>query len=93
MTKMRTLPIDTDPRPARMRRSTDARTLLLALLPLIAFGVASCAINPVTGRPDAVLTTEEGEIAQGVELSKQVEEQIGVVNDPELQAYVDRSSR
>jgi predicted Zn-dependent protease len=62
----------------------------LAVLVATALAGTGCARNPVTGRPDAVLTTEQGEIEQGREAAKQVEEQLGFVDDPALQAYVDR---
>jgi len=63
--------------------------LLVALLVVGIGGATACARNPVTGRPDAVLTTEEGEIEQGNEAAKAVAEQIGFIDDPELAAYVE----
>lgn len=68
--------------------STRSR-LLLALLVLAVAAATGCARNPVTGRPDAVLTTEEGEIEQGNEAARMVAEQIGFIDDPELAAYVE----
>ncbi|MFP6639481.1 MAG: M48 family metalloprotease, partial [Myxococcota bacterium] len=62
------------------------RTLGLMLLLVVA--LPGCARNPVTGRPEPVLTTERGEIEQGNEAAKQVEKQIGLVDDPKLQAYI-----
>jgi hypothetical protein len=32
--------------------------------------LCACALNPVTGRPQAVLTTEAGEIQQGEEAAR-----------------------
>jgi predicted Zn-dependent protease len=57
---------------------------------LLASGLllCACALNPVTGRPEAVLTTEAGEIQQGNETAEQIKEQIGLVEAPILQAYV-----
>ncbi len=49
---------------------------------------AACARNPVTGRPEPVLTSEQREIELGNEAAKQVEEQIGYLDDEALQAYV-----
>jgi predicted Zn-dependent protease len=51
-------------------------------------GILSCARNPVSGRPDAVLMTEKGEIEQGDEAAKQVEGEIGFSSDAELNEYV-----
>lgn len=60
----------------------------MALLLCIAqFG---CARNPVTGRPEPVLTTERAEIEQGNEWAKQVEEEFGMVDDPKLANYIDQ---
>ena len=49
-----------------------------------------CARNPVTGRPEAVFTSEKGEIKQGKAAAKEVEKKIGFLDDPELQDYVNR---
>jgi predicted Zn-dependent protease len=61
-----------------------------AMAALLASGLlfSACAVNPVTGRPELVFTTEAGEIRQGEETAKQVAEQIGFVEAPALQAYV-----
>jgi len=52
--------------------------------------IAACARNPVSGRPEAVLTSERAEIEQGNEASRIVEEQIGLVDDAGLAEYIDR---
>ena len=57
--------------------------LLTALL-------ASCATNPVTGKSELSLVSESQEIQMGQDGAKQVVSSIGLVNDPELQAYVSR---
>jgi predicted Zn-dependent protease len=49
-----------------------------------------CAQNPVTGGKDFVLMSEQQEIQQGAQAHKEVLQEYGVVNDPELQAYVSR---
>ena len=61
-------------------------TLCLLLMILGLFG--GCARNPVTGRPEAVFTSEKGEIKQGQAAAKEVENKIGFLEDPELQSYV-----
>lgn len=55
-----------------------------------ALAIGGCSINPVSGRPQATVVSEEGEIEQGREAAKQVEQEIGLVDDSELLAYVDR---
>ncbi len=63
--------------------------------PLGAFAIVTatllsgCAINPVSGRPEAVLTTVEGEIEQGRKAAAEVERQMGFVDDAGLARYVD----
>ena len=52
-----------------------------------------CAQNPVSGGKDFVLMSEQQEIQQGAQAHKEVIQQYGVVNDPELQSYVTRVGR
>ncbi len=54
-----------------------------------ALGLEGCAMNPVTGRPDFVLMTKEGEREIGEEAAKEVEETMGLTDDPKLAAYVE----
>ncbi len=49
-----------------------------------------CAQNPVSGGKDFVLLSEAQEIQQGAQAHKEVLQQYGRVDDPELQAYVSR---
>jgi predicted Zn-dependent protease len=62
-------------------------TALVCLVLL--FGILGCARNPVSGRPEPVLTTEESEIAYGNQASRQVAKEIGLVENAELAAYID----
>lgn len=64
----------------------------IPVIALLACGLllCGCAVNPVTGRPQPVITSEAGEIQQGREAAKQVAEQIGLVEGPALQAYVQK---
>ena len=55
---------------------------------LLAALAASCAINPVTGKRELSLISEEGEIALGQETDGQIRQQYGVYPDPALAAYV-----
>ncbi|MGB9006147.1 MAG: M48 family metalloprotease [Candidatus Aminicenantales bacterium] len=59
----------------------------LALFVLAAFA-GSCAINPVTGKRELSLISEEGEIALGKETDAEIQQQYGIYNDPALTAYV-----
>jgi predicted Zn-dependent protease len=59
-------------------------------LTVLALAFTGCARNPVTGRPDAVLTTEKGEIRQGNEAAKIVEQEIGLLADADLENYIDQ---
>jgi predicted Zn-dependent protease len=58
---------------------------LAALLAL-----SSCSTNPATGRRQLALISEEQEIAMGREADQQIQQQLGLYDDPELQAYVNR---
>lgn len=59
-------------------------------LAVLAWGLAACATNPVTGRRELALVSEAQEIQMGQEYAKQVEATLGLVDDAELQAYVRR---
>jgi predicted Zn-dependent protease len=49
---------------------------------------AGCAVNPVSGRPEAAVLSAEQERELGDEEAKQVEASMGLVADPALLAYV-----
>ena len=68
-----------------MSRST--RLILLAAF------AAGCATNPVTGRSELALVSEAQEIQMGQEYAEQVKAQIGLYDDPALQAYVAQLGR
>ena len=52
--------------------------------------LAGCAANPVTGKQDFVLMSEEKEIDLGRQAHQQILQQYRVYEDPALQAYVSR---
>ncbi|UCE86589.1 MAG: M48 family metalloprotease, partial [Deltaproteobacteria bacterium] len=54
----------------------------------LALFACACAINPVTGRPEFVLVSTEQEIRLGREEAQRVEQEMGLVRDPALLAYV-----
>jgi predicted Zn-dependent protease len=62
------------------------RSVLVSLL--LGSTMLSCATNPVTGKKELSLVSESQEIEMGKEASQQTIQQIGLVNDPQLQAYV-----
>jgi predicted Zn-dependent protease len=50
--------------------------------------LAGCAVNPATGRRELSLVSEAQEIQMGRDADPEVTASIGVVDDPQLQAYV-----
>ena len=82
--------VDAKPSPRANARDWTAQVVTALLLVCSIQILAACARNPVTGRPEAVLTTERGEIQRGNEAARVVEEQIGLVDDPELRNYLDQ---
>ena len=50
--------------------------------------LAGCATNPVTGHKEISLVSEAQEIQMGQESKKEVEQSIGLVDNPSLQQYV-----
>lgn len=69
--------------------------VLLCLLALTALVVAipSCASDPVTGRPQFMLLSEDDEMKLGGKTDKQVQSQYGVYDDPKLVAYAEDMCR
>ena len=57
---------------------------------LIVGFVSSCAVNPVTGRKQLSLISEQGEIEMGKETDAQIAQEYGFYDDKELTAYVTR---
>jgi len=62
--------------------------LLSLLLALPVSLVGGCRTNPVSGREELVLMSEEDEQVLGDEAAKQVEAQLGIVADEELNTYI-----
>src|SRR5687768_7895465 len=63
-------------------------TRAIAALMVCALSVAGCSTNPATGKKQLAFVSEEQEIAMGREADQQVSQQLGLYDDPELQAYV-----
>ncbi|HLL48728.1 MAG TPA: M48 family metalloprotease [Longimicrobiaceae bacterium] len=64
------------------------RMLLLAALTTTAAG--GCAVNPVTGERQLSLVSESQEVQIGQQAAQEAAQSIGLVEDPALQAYVQR---
>jgi len=50
----------------------------------------ACAVNPVTGRRQLMLYSEQDEIAMGKQTHEQILRQYGIYDDPAINAYVTR---
>lgn len=62
--------------------------LLVTLLALTS--LAGCAVNPVSGNRELALVSESQEIEIGRQSAAAAESQLGLVDDPQLQDYVQR---
>lgn len=65
------------------------KTLILILC-LVQIFLVACSINPVTGKREISLISEQGEIAMGENTDKEVRAQFGAYTDPVLTKYVER---
>src|SRR5215216_7989057 len=54
----------------------------------LAVALAACATNPVTGKREISLVSQDQEIQMGQQGAQQVGQEIGLVNDQALQNYV-----
>jgi predicted Zn-dependent protease len=59
----------------------------------VLFFTASCAVNPVTGENQLALVSEAQEVEMGRSAAQDVQQTMAMVDDPGLQAYVDRLGR
>ncbi|MBN1543640.1 M48 family metalloprotease [candidate division KSB1 bacterium] len=51
--------------------------------------IVSCAINPVSGKREFMLLTEQDEIAMGQQTDEQIAQTYGIYRDAELEAYIE----
>ncbi|MEZ4214954.1 MAG: M48 family metalloprotease [Myxococcota bacterium] len=65
-----------------------AAALGLATLVVLSGSFAGCSTNPVTGREEIVLMSEEREDEIGKQAAVEVAAQLGIVDDPKLHEYV-----
>ena len=63
-----------------------ARLIPLALILVMTTG---CSVNPVTGKRQLNFYSEQDEIDLGTEADKQIIAQYGILDNPEVQAYVE----
>ena len=70
-----------------MKRISKASIIVICFCLLI-LRVISCAVNPVTGKREFMLISEQEEISLGAETDKQIRSQYGVYQDPLLEEYV-----
>lgn len=66
-------------------RSLGNATILIALMMFL-----SCATNPVTGKKDFMLLSEQDEIRMGRNADPSVVESFGLYDDPELASFLDQ---
>src|ERR1041384_4794223 len=67
------------------------RTMTPWKLPLLAAGfiaVGACATNPVTGKRELALISEQQEVQIGKQAAQETEQQMGLVKGAALQKYV-----
>jgi len=65
-------------------------TYIISLCGLL---LTSCAVNPVTGKKDLILLSEEAEIQMGREADPVITASFGQYDDPELQEKITRMGR
>ncbi len=73
-----------------MKRHRLRYALFIGIGLLIIALAQSCAVNPVTGRREFMLYSEQDEIALGKETHPQIVQQFGIYQDAETDAYVRR---
>lgn len=71
-----------------MTRKTILKTIISIIVVSLIVWAISCAVNPVTGKREFMLLTENDELALGQQTDQQVIETYGIYNDPELNNYI-----
>lgn len=66
------------------------RNTTVAALLVLALSASGCSTNPATGKRQIAMVSEEQEIAMGREADQQIVQQLGLYQDQEVQAYVNR---
>jgi predicted Zn-dependent protease len=65
----------------------------LLVLPLVFLMIGSCAVNPVTGKKQIVLMSEDQEIAMGKQYDPSVVAEFGLYPDDKLQAFITQKGK
>lgn len=68
-------------------------SLKLITLTFVAIMTYSCTVNPVTGKKQFMLVSEEQEKAMGLQYNPQVLASMGVYEDPKLQAFINEKGK
>ncbi len=77
-----------------MRVHPHVTSWIAAVLGVAVIAVAiACTVNPATGERQLTLIGEQQEIAMGRDYDRQLQDQLGMVDDPELTAYVESVGR
>jgi predicted Zn-dependent protease len=71
-----------------MRGKIILKTIISIIVVSLIVWAISCAVNPVTGKREFMLLTENDELALGQQTDQQVMETYGIYDDPELLNYV-----
>jgi predicted Zn-dependent protease len=71
-----------------MTKKIILKTIISIIVVSLIIWAISCAVNPVTGKREFMLLTENDEMALGQQTDQQVMETYGIYDDPELINYV-----
>ena len=74
-----------------MQQLSITRFSQLLLLAVFLLSIQNCATNPVTGKKQLSFTSEQKEIQMGQQYDPQVVAEMGVYDDPDLQAFLTKS--
>src|SRR5688572_195140 len=69
------------------------KLVIISFLFLTAYLLPSCATNPVTGKRQVALISEEQEIAMGIDADPQIVAQFGLYEDANLQAFINQKGK
>ena len=71
-----------------MKKSLSHRHALYLCFISAILWILSCAVNPVTGKRELMLVSEDQEIALGIKSDPQIVQTYGAYNDPKIAKYV-----
>jgi predicted Zn-dependent protease len=69
---------------------TVLKTIVLAIVALM---LSTCATNPVTGKKELILLSEDQEVSMGQEYDPQITASMGLYDDQKLQDFIDRKGQ